>query len=108
MAGATLEVWVTGKEMRVLLNTVALLAIGLLIASITMLVVRWPFANMAAGELRCDDGGVVVVRVAGKDYAVNGMASSRYPPIQQIWNNDTYPDTNIDRLIARGLTLCDW
>jgi hypothetical protein len=31
-----------------------------------------------------------------------------YPPIQQIWNNDTYPGTNIDRLIARGLTLCDW
>ena len=50
----------------------------------------------------------MVVRVAGKDYAVNGMASSRYPPIQQVWNSNTYPDTNIDRLIARGLTLCDW
>jgi len=94
--------------MRVLLDTVALFAIGLLMAAITMLAVRWPFANMASGELRCDDGGAVVVRVAGKDYAVNGMAGSRYPPIQQIWNNDTYPDTNIDRLIARGLILCDW
>ena len=94
--------------MRILLNTAALFAIGLLLAAIAILAVRWPFANMAAGELRCDDGGAVVVRVAGKDYAVNGMASSRYPPIQQIWNNDTYPDTNIDRLIARGLTLCDW
>jgi len=108
MAGATLEVWVTGKEMRVLLNTVALLAIGLLIAALTMLVVRWPFANMAAGELRCDGGGAVVVRVAGKDYAVNGIASSRYTPIQQVWNSNTFPDINIDRLIARGLTLCDW
>ena len=94
--------------MRVLLDTVALFAIGLLMAAITMLAVRWPFANMASGELRCDDGGAVVVRVAGKDYAVNGMASSRYPPLQQIWNNDSYPDTNIDRLIARGLILCDW
>ena len=94
--------------MRVFLDTVAFVALGLLIAAITMLAVRWPFANTAAGELRCDDGGAVVVRVAGKDYAVNGMASSRYPPIQQIWNNDTYPDTNIDRLIARGLILCDW
>jgi hypothetical protein len=94
--------------MRILLNTITLLAIGLLIAAIVLLAVRWPFANMASGELRCDDGGAVVVRVAGKDYAVNGRASSRYPPIQQIWNNDTYPDTNIDRLIARGLILCDW
>jgi hypothetical protein len=63
---------------------------------------------MAVGELRCEDGGAVVVRVLGKDYAANGIASSHYPPLQQIWNNDTYPDTNIDRLIARGLTLCDW
>lgn len=94
--------------MRILLNTVTLLAIGLLIAAVAVLAVRWPFANMAVGELRCYDDGAVVVRVAGKDYAVNGMASSRYPPIQQIWNNDTYPDTNIDRLIARGMTLCDW
>jgi hypothetical protein len=67
--------------MRVLPNTLTLLAIGLLIAAIAMLAVRWPFANLAAGELRCDDSGAVVVRVAGKDYAVNGMASSRYPPI---------------------------
>lgn len=94
--------------MRILLNTITLLAMGSLIAAITVLAVRWPFANFAAGELRCDDSGAVVVRVAGKDYAVNGMATSRYPPIQQIWNKDTYPDTNIDRLIARGLTLCDW
>ena len=94
--------------MRILLNTAALFVIGLLIAAIVMLAVRWPFANMAAGELRCDGGGAVVVRVAGKDYAVNGIASSRYPPIQQVWNSNTYPDTNIDRLIARGLTLCDW
>jgi hypothetical protein len=94
--------------MRLLLNAVTLVAIGLLAAAIATLSLQWPFADMAAGELRCESGGAVVVRVVGKDYAVNGMASSRYPPIQQIWNNDLYADTNIDRLITRGLTLCDW
>jgi hypothetical protein len=94
--------------MKVFQDTVTLVALGLLTAAIAMLAVRWPFTNMAAGELRCDDSGAVIIKVAGKDYAVNGMAGSRYPPIQQVWNSDTYPDTNIDRLIARGLTLCDW
>lgn len=94
--------------MKALLDTVTLLAIGVLLAAIATLGVRWPFANMAAGELRCEDRGAVVVRVSGTDYAVNGMASSRYPPVQQIWNDDTYPGTNIDRLTAHGLTLCDW
>ena len=41
----------------------------------------WPFANMAEGELRCESGGAVVVKIAGEDYAVNGMASRLYPPI---------------------------
>jgi len=81
--------------MRVLLDAVTLLAIGLLLAAIVTLGLRWPFANMAEGELRCESGGAVVVRIAGKDYAVNGMASERYPPIQSIWNNDNYPGTNI-------------
>ena len=94
--------------MRVLLDAVTLLAIGLLLAAIVTLGLRWPFANMAEGELRCESGGAVVVRIAGKDYAVNGMASARYPPIQSIWNNDNYPGTNIDRIVVRGLTLCDW
>jgi hypothetical protein len=52
-------------------------------------------------------GGAVVVRIAGKDYAANGMASLRYPPLQNIWNQDNFPDTNIDRIITRGWTLCD-
>jgi hypothetical protein len=94
--------------MKALLDTVTLLAIGLLLAAVAMLAMRWPFANMAEGELRCESGGAVIVRVAGKDYAANGLASARYPPIQQIWNNDTYPNADIGRLIARGLTLCDW
>ena len=50
----------------------------------------------------------VVINIEGEDYAVNGMAGPRYPPIQSVWNRATYPDTNIDRLIVRGLTLCEW
>jgi hypothetical protein len=94
--------------MKVLLDAVTLCALGLLLAALATVVLRWPFADMAAGELRCESGGALVVRVAGKDYAVNGMASARYPPIQRIWNQGNFPNTNIDRLIVRGLTLCDW
>jgi hypothetical protein len=94
--------------MKVLLDVVSLFALGLLLAALITVVLRWPFADMAAGELRCEGGGALVVRVAGKDYAVNGMASARYPPIQGIWNRDNFPGANIDRLIVRGLTLCDW
>jgi hypothetical protein len=36
------------------------------------------------------------------------MAGSRYPPLQSIWNQGSQPEVNIDRLIARGITLCDW
>ena len=94
--------------MKVRLDAVTVLAIGLLLAAIAALALRWPFANMAQGELRCEKGGAVVVRIAGKDYAANGMASGRYPPLQGIWNQDNFPDANIDRVITRGLTLCDW
>jgi hypothetical protein len=45
--------------------------------------------------------------VAGKDYAVNGLAGGRYPPIQNIWNTATYPEA-IGRIVVEGLTLCDW
>ena len=50
----------------------------------------------------------VVINVDGKDYAVNGMASSRYPPIERIWNGATHPEADIGRILSRGLTLCDW
>jgi hypothetical protein len=94
--------------MRALLNAITLLVVGLLIAAIATLSLRWPFSSAGVGELRCEGGGAVVIKILGKDYAVNGMASSRYPPVQLIWNNQTYPDTDFDRLVARGLTLCDW
>jgi hypothetical protein len=65
----------------------------------------WPFFNPAQGELRCEGPGAVVIKVAGKDY---GLAAARYPPIQRIWNSATYPEADTDRIIVRGLTLCDW
>jgi hypothetical protein len=40
--------------MKVLLNAVTVLAIGLLLAAIATLALRWPFANLAQGELRCE------------------------------------------------------
>lgn len=94
--------------MRVLLNAVTVLVIGLMIAGVVTLGLRWPFANMAEGEVRCESGGAVVVRIAGKDYAANGMASTQYPPIQLVWNPEYFPDADINRISARGLTLCDW
>ncbi len=60
------------------------------------------------GNLRCEGRGAIVINIAGKDYAVNGMASSRYPPIQRVGNRTTYPETVIDRLILDGIMLCKW
>jgi hypothetical protein len=65
-------------------------------------------SKMAQGEVRCEGAGAVVINIAGHDYAVNGMASPRYPPIQAVWNATAYPKSDIDRIIVRGLTLCDW
>ena len=60
------------------------------------------------GELRCEGAGAVIINVGGKDYAVNGMAGPHYPPIQSIWNSATHPEADIERILSRGLTLCDW
>jgi hypothetical protein len=64
--------------------------------------------ELMQGELRCEGAGGVVINVGGKDYAVNGMAGPRYPPIESIWNKATRPEVDIDRILVRGLTLCDW
>jgi hypothetical protein len=64
--------------------------------------------NRALGELRCEGNGAIVIKVEGRDYAVNGMAGSRYPPIQSVWNEDSQPEIDVDRLIVQGITLCDW
>jgi hypothetical protein len=94
--------------MRLVTEAVFILTIGLVGASVAFVATSWPFTDLTQGELRCEEGGAVVIRIAGKDYAVNGAASSRYPPVQQIWNSATYPNVDIDRLTVKGLTLCDW
>ena len=45
--------------------------------------------KMTEGELRCEGHGAVIINVDGKDYAVNGLAGSRYPPIESIWTSAT-------------------
>jgi hypothetical protein len=65
---------------------------------------RWPFA-MAQVRLRCEGAGAVILTVRGTDYAVNGMASNRYHPIQAVM---TDPKIDIGPIISRGLTLCKW
>jgi hypothetical protein len=60
------------------------------------------------GELRCEGRGAIVINVDGRDYAVNGLAGSRYPPIQNVWTENSHPEVDIDRLIVQGITLCDW
>jgi hypothetical protein len=60
------------------------------------------------GELRCEGNGAIVIKVDGHDYAVNGMAGSRYPPLQSVWNEGSQPGIDIDRLIVQGITLCNW
>jgi hypothetical protein len=65
---------------------------------------RWPFAT-AQGSLRCEGAGAIILTVRGKDYAVNGMAGNRYPPIQAVTIN---PNSDIGPIISRGLTLCQW
>jgi|RhiMethySRZTD1v2_1073278.scaffolds.fasta_scaffold260346_3 hypothetical protein len=63
--------------------------------------------KMMQGELRCEGAEGVIINVAGKDYAVNDKAGPRYPPIQSIWNSATHPEADIERILSRGLTLCD-
>jgi hypothetical protein len=65
-------------------------------------------SDRAQGQLRCEGAGAVVINIDGADYAVNGMASRRYPPIQRIWNSASHPEADIDHIIVQGLTLCDW
>lgn len=65
-------------------------------------------SNVAQGEVRCEGAGAIVINIDGTDYAVNGMASRRFPPIQRVWNATAYPESDIDRIVVTGLTLCDW
>ena len=94
--------------MKLVTDAIAALMIFCIAGAIIYIARTWPFANLSQGELRCEDAGAIIVRVGGQDYAVNGMASSRYPHVQRVWNSASYPETDIDRLIAIGGSLCDW
>ena len=94
--------------MRLLIEVIAFLVIGAIVVSIAIVILGRNPLRLAQGELRCEGGGAIIINVGGHDYAVNGMAGPRYPTIQSLWNKNSYPETNIDRLIARGLTLCEW
>jgi hypothetical protein len=94
--------------MRLIIVVVALLVIGAIAGSLAAFVLGRSSLKFAQGELRCEGAGAVIINVAGRDYGVNAIAALRYPPIQRIWNNNTDPETDIDRIIVRGLTLCDW
>jgi hypothetical protein len=94
--------------MKYAFEALALIILGTIAASIVVLMFGKPPVKLTEGELRCEDAGAVIINIAGEDYAVNTLAAWRYPPIQLVWNRDTFPETNIDRLVIRGLTLCDW
>jgi hypothetical protein len=64
---------------------------------------RWPFKT-PRGWLRCEGAGAVILTVQGADYAVNGMAGTRYAPMQTVWD----PSIDVGPIISRGLTLCQW
>jgi hypothetical protein len=84
---------------------VAIVALGILVCA-------WFGAEtskqLMQGELGCEGAGGMVINIGGNDYAVNAMAGPRYPPIESIWNKATQPNLDRDRLLSRGLTLCDW
>lgn len=94
--------------MRVIIGVIALLVIGAIVGSLAVFVWGRSSVKLAQGELRCESPGAVIINVGGSDYGVNAIGAWRYPPIQRIWNKTTYPETNIDRIIDRGWTLCDW
>jgi hypothetical protein len=48
--------------------------LGLIFSATIVLLDDWPFTNFSQGELRCEGAGAIVIRIAGNDYAVNGMA----------------------------------
>jgi hypothetical protein len=68
---------------------------------------RWPF-NVTRGWLRCEGAGAIILNVQGTDYAVNGLASSRYAPIHAVWKSKQADDISAGPIISRGLTLCSW
>jgi Protein of unknown function (DUF2511) len=57
---------------------------------------RWPFRT-PQGWLRCEGAGAIILTVQGRDYAVNGMAGSRYGPMQAVWD----PSMDLGPIVSR-------
>ena len=93
-------------QMKLVVGFIALLVISAMLSMIALLIFGRP--SLAEGKLRCEGAGAVIIKVDGTDYAVNTLAGPNYPPIQSIWNETTAPNFDLDRLIVRGLTLCNW
>ena len=93
--------------MRARIGIIALLLIGAIIGPLAVLVWDRSSINLAQGELRCESPGAVIINVGGSDYGDYAIGAWRYPPIERVWNATTYPEINIDRIIDRGLTLCE-
>jgi len=94
--------------MRLLIAAIALLVSGVMFGSIAAWVLGWSSFKLAQGDLRCEGAGAVVINIAGEDYAVNAIAGWQYPPVQLVWNKASHPEADLDRILARSLTLCDW
>ena len=94
--------------MRLTVRANALLVIGAIAGWSAIFFLGRASVNLAQGELRCESPGAVIINIEGDDYGVNAIGAWRYPPLQRLWNSTTYPETNIDRIIDQGLTLCDW
>jgi hypothetical protein len=93
--------------MRLIIAAIALFAPGSIVSAIAGLVGGWS-VETGQGELRCEGVGAVIINIAGEDYAVDPIAGWQYPPVQRVWNDAAYPEVDIDRILARGLTLCDY
>jgi hypothetical protein len=63
--------------MKLLIEAIALLVISAIIISIAIVVLGRNPVKLAQGELRCQGGGAIIIKIDGKDYAVNGMAKPR-------------------------------
>ena len=69
--------------MRSIPATIALMMLAWIISSTAALFSTGSSPpNVAQGELRCEGAGAIVINIDGADYAINGMASRRYPSIQ--------------------------
>lgn len=67
----------------------------------------WPL-TVDAGDLRCEGGAIVFRSPDGRDYGVNGLAST-YADIGPIWAVDPSgqsPKISISPLIEAGQKLC--